>query len=60
MKNSQYEIKLVLIGGYNSGKTKFCEYLVNNKQNIDFLSYPLIIFFLYFLLIKIIYFLKIS
>ena len=39
MKNRQNEIKLVLIGGYKSGKTKFCEYLVNNKQNIDFSYY---------------------
>ena len=39
MKNRQNKIKLALIGGYNSGKTKFCEYLVNNKQNIDFSYY---------------------
>ena len=39
MKNRQNQIKLALIGGYKSGKTKFCEYLVNNKQNIDFSYY---------------------
>ena len=39
MKNRQNKINLTLIGGYNSGKTKLCEYLVNNKQNIDFSYY---------------------
>ena len=39
MKNRQNQIRLALIGGYKSGKTKFCEYLVNNKQNIDFSYY---------------------
>ena len=32
-------IKIVLIGGENSGKTKFCEYLGNKKQAIDFSNY---------------------
>ena len=32
-------IKLVLIGGENSGKTKFIECLVKKKQDIDFSNY---------------------
>ena len=32
-------IKLVIIGGENSGKTKFIECLVKNKQDIDFSNY---------------------
>ena len=39
MENEQNKIKLVLIGGETSGKTKFCEYLENSNQDIDFSNY---------------------
>ena len=39
MENEQNKIKIVLIGGENSGKTKFYEYLRNNNQDIDFSNY---------------------
>ena len=39
MENEQNKLKIAIIGGENSGKTKFCEYLVNNNKNIDFSNY---------------------
>ena len=38
MENAQNKIKIAIIGGENSGKTKFCEYLVNKNQ-VDFSNY---------------------
>ena len=39
MENKEKEIKIVIIGGMNSGKTKFCEYLQNSEKNINFSNY---------------------
>ena len=39
MKNEQNKLKIAIIGTKNSGKTKFCEYLENNNQDIDFSNY---------------------
>ena len=39
MENKEKEIKIVIIGGMNSGKTKFCEFFYGNNQDIDFTNY---------------------
>ena len=39
MENEQNRIKIAIIGGENSGKTKFCEYLKNNGGDINFSNY---------------------
>ena len=39
MKYEQNKLKIAIIGSENSGKTKFCEYLENNNQDINFSNY---------------------
>ena len=39
MKNEQKKLKISMVGTENSGKTKFCEYVENNNQDIDFSNY---------------------
>ena len=39
MNRNENPIKLVILGGENSGKTKFCEFFYDNNQDIDFTNY---------------------